>query len=281
MVEQFHDHSSIICIFSTIHYIVLKLAHLWNVLVYLAIMNQLVHIDEFKEILGSYQPSRESRELFASVPIVLLVGPTAAGRNTLINILQETGRYKMIVSDNTRKPRTINGQTEENGKVYWFKSEEELLEGLRQGKYIEAAIIHNQQVGGANIAEIQAVLDSGKIGLKEIEIQGAITYRRYNPEALCIFLLPPNFEIWMQRIQGRGSMDEAEIHRRLQSAEHEITEALRQDYYQFVINNEIHLAAQAVDELANGRPADAEKQRRGREQAEQLLEKTKQYLRDK
>lgn len=238
----------------------------------------LKYLDKFQEVLKDYRPSAASQELFKKVPVVLLVGPTAAGRNTLINILQETGRYRMIVSDTTRAPRVVNGTEEENGKVYWFKSEENVLGGLEQGEYIEAAIIHNQQVTGANIAEIQAAYDSGKIALKEIEIQGAATYRTYKPDILCVFLLPPDFETWMQRIRDRGGISDDDMHRRLQSAVQEITEALHQDYYQFVVNTEIHAAAQAVGELADGRAADPEKQAHGRKQAALLLEKTKQYL---
>ncbi|MEO6761396.1 MAG: hypothetical protein ABI220_03395 [Candidatus Saccharimonadales bacterium] len=236
------------------------------------------YLDEFKSVLKDYRPSEASQKLFKSVPIVLLVGPTAAGRNTLINILQDTGRYRMIVSDSTRPPRNMGGVIEENGKVYWFKTEEAVLEGLRQGQYIEAAVIHNQQVSGANISEIQATLDSHKIALKEIEIQGAATYRGYNSNILCIFLLPPSFDIWMERIKSRGGMGDAEIYRRLQSSEKEIMEGLQADYYQFVVNTEIHLAAKVVDELANGRPAYPEKQAQGRQRAGLLLKEIRQYL---
>lgn len=75
----------------------------------------------------------------------------------------------------------------------------------------------------------------------------------------------------MQRIRGRGDVDEAELRRRLMSAQDEIMDSLEKSYYQFVVNYEIHEAAQAVDEIANGRQLDPEKQRIGRNHAEQLL----------
>ena len=82
----------------------------------------------------------------------------------------------------------------------------------------------------------------------------------------------------MERIRGRGDTDEGELGRRLESAKDEITTALNVDYYQFVINHEIHEAATAVDELANGRPIDYEKQQIGRDHAEQLLVEVEIFL---
>lgn len=242
--------------------------------------NKLDKLDEFKTLLENYRPSGDSLTLLQDIPFVLLVGPTAAGRNTLINLLVDTGRYHYNVSDTTRKPRTNNGILEQNGVEYWFKDEETFLQGLRDGAYLEAAVIHNQQVSGMSIAELKRAHDSGKIAINEIEVDGAAHVHTYKPNALFIFLLPPTFEIWMQRLRGRGEMDEEEVRRRMASAVEEINIALDEDYYQFVINNEIHEAAVAVDELANGRTPDDEKQQLGRDHAEQLIIDIRLYLGD-
>lgn len=231
----------------------------------------LKHLDEFLLVLENYAPSKQSQETLGLIPLVLLVGPTAAGRNTLINLLAQTGRYHSIVSDTTRAKRSNNGIMEHEGVEYWFKSEAEVLEGLRNGAYIEAAIIHQQQVSGQNISRIEAAKQADKIAINEVQIDGAANIYRFKPDTLCIFLLPPSFDTWMQRIRGRGDVDDAELRRRLISAQDEIKESLEKSYYQFVVNYEIHEAAQAVDEIANGRKLDAEKQQNGRNHAEQLL----------
>lgn len=240
--------------------------------------NKLNHLEAFRAVLDGYRPSDESLALLRDIPFVLLVGPTAAGRNTLINLLVGTGRYHYTVSDTTRQPRANNGVMEQNGVEYWFKSEDEFLQGLQQGAYLEAAVIHNQQVSGISIAELERARESGKIAIDEIEVVGAEVVHGYKADALFVFLLPPTFEVWMQRLRGRGAMEEDEVRRRLASARDEISAALEADYYQFVINNEIHEAAVAVDELANGRPVDDEKQQRGRDHAEQLLVDVQLYL---
>lgn len=240
--------------------------------------NKLNHLEAFRAVLDGYRPSDESLALLRDIPFVLLVGPTAAGRNTLINLLVGTGRYHYTISDTTRQPRANNGVMEQNGVEYWFKSEDEFLQGLQQGAYLEAAVIHNQQVSGISIAELERARESGKIAIDEIEVVGAEVVHGYKADALFVFLLPPTFEVWMQRLRGRGAMEEDEVRRRLASARDEISAALEADYYQFVINNEIHEAAVAVDELANGRPVDDEKQQRGRDHAEQLLVDVQLYL---
>lgn len=242
------------------------------------LQNHLTHLEDFKALLNGYRPSDDSLALLHDIPFVLLVGPTAAGRNTLINLLVDTGRYHYTVSDTTRQPRENNGVLEQNGVEYWFKSEADFLQGLEQGAYLEAAVIHNQQVSGISIAELKRAHQSGKIAIDEIEVVGAEVIHGYKPNALFVFLLPPTFDVWMQRLRGRGAMDEGEVRRRLVSAREEITAAIEMDFYQFVINNEIHEAAVAVDELANGRPVDEEKQQRGRDHAEQLLVDVRLYL---
>lgn len=240
--------------------------------------NKLEYREEFEKVLSGYYPAEKSLAILEDTPLLLLVGPTASGRNTLITILKETNRYHQIVSHTTRRPRENNGVMEQDGVEYWFVAEEDFLRGLQTGEYLEAAIIHGQQVSGISVAELQKAHDSGKIALDEIEIEGAATLQAMKPDAVYIFLLPPTFEIWMERLTNRGAMPQDELRRRLTSAVDEISGALTADYFQFVINNEVHEAAVAVDELANGRPADHEKQLRGRDHAEQLLIDIRLYL---
>jgi len=231
----------------------------------------LKHLDEFERVLSNYTPSKHCLQILNSLPLVLLAGPTAAGRNTLINILVQAGHYHYIVSDTTRPKRTNNGVMEQDGVEYWFKTEEEVLEGLKNGDYIEAAVIHEQQVSGQNIAQLEAAKKADKIAINEVQNDGAANIHRFKPNALIVFLLPPSFEVWMDRLRRRGSTTNAELGRRLKSAQDEISDALTKDYYQFVINHEIHEAARAVDELAHGREVDSGKQQLGRDHAEQLL----------
>lgn len=240
--------------------------------------NKLAKVSEFRELLESYKPGQEALALLAKTRMTLLIGPTAAGRNTLINILVETGRYHYIVSDTTRNPRVNNGIPEQNGREYWFLSEDEFLDRIRAGRYLEAEVIHNQQVSGTGVDELAAAAAANETPISEIEPKGAAKISNYSNNILFIFLLPPDFDTWMSRLKGRGEMRAGELNRRLISAEKEIKEALNSDIFQFVINFEIHEAAEAVDELTNGRELDAGKQALGRRHGEKLIRDIQKYL---
>ena len=116
-------------------------------------MNQLKHSHEFEAILKDYSLPKPVLSLLKGMKLVLLVGPSAAGRNTIIDRLVENGGFIQIVSDTTRAPRFNNGIKEENGVVYWFRKEDEFLSGLKDHEFLEAEIIHGQQVSGISILE--------------------------------------------------------------------------------------------------------------------------------
>lgn len=240
--------------------------------------NILYRVEEFKSLLDEYSPSQASLNSLTESGMVFMVGPTASGRNTLINILVDTGRYNFVVSDTTRKPRTNNGILEQNGVEYYFLTEDEFLSGLKEGGYLEAAIIHEQQVSGISFRELNRSVSLGKISIDEIEVEGAKNVHQIIKNGLFVFLLPPTFDVWMQRLRGRGDLDEAELERRLKSSIQEISIALDSDFYHFVINNEIHEAAEAVDELANGRQPDGRKQELGINHAKQLIQDVTKHL---
>lgn len=177
---------------------------------------------EFEAILQDYQPSAVHADLLASAAVTLLVGPSSAGRNRIIKELLQTGGYHQIISDTTRPPRSNDGVMEQNGREYWFKSEQEMLDELKSGDLLEAAVIHEQQVSGVSIRELKVAHEAGKIAVNDIEVAGARYAKQRLDKAKLIFILPPNFEVWMQRLDARGSMSEEEKRARLATAVREI-----------------------------------------------------------
>ncbi|MEO6513933.1 MAG: hypothetical protein ABIR37_04590 [Candidatus Saccharimonadales bacterium] len=245
-------------------------------------MNQLEHADEFRDILKDYHPSKLAKQTLADVPLMLLVGPSAAGRNTLINELVKTGKYYHIVSDTTREKRTKDGEAiEVDGREYWFHSEEEVLTGLKRGEYIEAALIHNQQVSGCNFRELIAAHDANQIAIKDIDPVGARTLHDLKPDSLIIFSVVPSFDIWMERLHSRGQMAPDELIRRMHSAEEELLTALESDYYRFIINDTVEGTTAEVHRLATTGYYDPFKERLARETTERLLGEVKRYLADR
>jgi guanylate kinase len=199
--------------------------------------NELRNLDEFEAILKNYQMSELANEILGKVQMIVLTAPTSSGRNTIIRELMKTGYYHFVVSDTTRLPRVNDGVMELNGREYWFKDEVEVLEGLKRGEYLEAAIIHNQQVSGINVNEIVISYNNSKIALGDIEVQGVESLLKIKPDLISIFVLPPSFDEWMRRLKSRGHMHNDEFKRRLISALNEFEYALKSDNFIFVIND--------------------------------------------
>jgi guanylate kinase len=241
-------------------------------------MNQLTRIDEFRDVLAQYQLSDEAKQTLQDTQLVLLVGPSSSGRNTIINQLVKSGEYFFVVSDTTRQPRVNNGILEENGREYWFRSEVDVLSDLREGKFLEAAIIHNQQVSGISIRELKRAEEQHKIAIDEIEVVGADNIHRLVPAAQFIFVVPPSFDEWITRMNARGELPAAETKRRMESAVMEIDTALDRDYYTFVVNDTFMQATKRVDSIIRGHIVDAEQQAAAKDVARQLREDTKQFL---
>jgi len=241
-------------------------------------MNQLVHAAEFREALTGYRLSDSAKQVLRDTRLALFVAPSASGRNTIIRELIKTGCYHFIVSDTTRRPRVNNGVMEQNGSEYWFRSEEEVLDEIKNGEFLEAAVIHNQQVSGISIRELQKAHDDNKIAITDIEIIGAANVHRLKPDVTAVFMVPPSFDIWLERIHSRGQMEPDEFMRRMESAERELSTALRADYYRFILNDTVEGTTAEVDKFLTSGNYDPFKERMVRETAGSLYQEVEQYL---
>jgi guanylate kinase len=217
-------------------------------------MVKLARYTEFRETLADYVMSDRARQALEGLKLVLLVAPTSTGRNTVIKELVENDNYYFVISDTTREPQVRDGKKEENGVHYFFRTEEEMLADLEAGEFLEAAIIHEQQVSGLSIRELEKAKSRGKVAITDIEIVGADNVMKAKPDTVAIFLLPPNFEVWQHRMASRGHMSEPELINRLKSAQKEFDAALHHDYYNFVVSDNVEQAAAIIDGIAHGKP---------------------------
>ena len=238
----------------------------------------LQHYDEFKQILNSYEASPEARRDLRGFELVLMLAPSSTGRNTIIRELVKTGDYRFIISDTTRPPRVNDGILEQNGVEYWFRAEDEMLRDLKNGRLLEAELLHGQQVSGISLRELEKAHEDKKIAITDIDIKGMEKIVRLKPDTVAIMVLPPSFEEWQRRIINRGAIDRQEFRRRLQTAYKIFLEGQKQDYFRFIINENLQNAVTAVNELAHGAGKHPEKQKEARELIKKLCKQTKEFL---
>jgi guanylate kinase len=208
---------------------------------------------DFKEVLANYHMSERARAALDGLQLVLLVAATSTGRNTVINELVSSQGYYFIVSDTTRPPQFRDGKMEENGVQYFFRSEEDMLTDLRAGEFFEAELIHEQQVSGISIRELEKAKNLNKIAITDVDIGGINNAINVKSDTKAIFLLPPSFEEWQSRLTGRGRMTEHEIRNRLKTADKIFTDGLNNKNFNFVIAEDVKHSAAVINDIVHGK----------------------------
>jgi len=213
----------------------------------------LKHYSEFKEILSSYQVSSHARDVLNGLKLVLLLAPTSAGKNTIIRHQIATGRYYNLISDTTRPPRVNDGVQEQDGVEYWFRTEEQMLADLRAGGFLEAEIIHGQQVSGISIRELEKAKAANQIAITDVDPEGVRNILQAKPDTLAVMLVPPNYDEWQRRLASRGKMRPDERRRRLETAAKIFADGLKQDSYHFVISENVEQSSSIIDAIVEGK----------------------------
>lgn len=208
--------------------------------------------DDFVAALDGYRPSDEVIATLRTMPLVIMLSVTGGGRNTIINKLTETGRYHYIVSDTTRPPKVRNGVLETDGVDYHFRREEDMLADIKSGQFLEAEVIHGQQVSGISVRELVRAHGSGKVPINEVDIGGTDAIAHIKPDTIFLFIVPPSFSEWMRRLRRRENMSEAELLNRLETAVRILRTVLTSNRFVFVVNDDLDEVVSTVDEYVRG-----------------------------
>lgn len=236
--------------------------------------------EAFEHILNDYKVSDHAKQVLAATPFVALSGLAGGGRNTVIRQLVENYDYGFIVSDTTRPPKLRDGKMEEEGVNYYFsRDEQEMLDELSNGEFVEAEVIHNQQVSGTSIREVERIVSLGKIPVSDYEFGGANAIANTKVDAAIIGLLPPSYDEWMRRLSSRETMDDEEFRNRLVTAEKVLENMLSKPYFKFVINRTVEQCAEAIDHIVKN-PKDSHDSDEARKVASEIREKVREILKE-
>lgn len=189
-----------------------------------------------------YLPEKFGVKSLPMSRLYVLVGPSGVGKGTVVKALRKAHpQVNVAVSATTRSPRP----GERDGIDYHFLSEAQFDDLVASDGFVEWAIVHGQKRYGTLRSEIAKYIARGEDVILEIDLAGARQVRRSNPDACFIFLQAPSQKILQERLRGRGTEGEAEVTRRLQTAEIEMAAA--GEFEHIVVNNH---PDQAASELA-------------------------------
>lgn len=235
--------------------------------------------DSLARKLTDYQPTEVTKELVKNTPVLVLVGPTGAGKDSLKDKLLATGKFHHIISHTTRKPRINHGVIEQDGREYHFIDKKTAEKMIDEKALIEAKV-YSGNLYGTSVAEIQAAHDEAKIAMTDIEVQGVAEYKASDPSVMAVFLLPPNFDEWQERLMKRYGdvMDVEDARLRMQTALDELDQLLNTDYYVAVINDDIDTALAQILTVVNSANHTTPDEPTARTIAKQLAKDIKSHL---
>ena len=169
--------------------------------------------------------------------LFIISAPSGSGKSTLVNeVRKQLTGIEFSVSWTTRLPRG----SEQQGREYNFTSREEFERMVAAGEFLEYAEVFSKDLYGTPRSSLDQARREGNDLLLDIDVQGAAQVRASMPEAVSIFVLPPNPKVLRTRLRNRsraeGVVNESEVFRRLGEASREI-ENYRE--YGYILVNDI------------------------------------------
>lgn len=218
--------------------------------------------EQLRAKVATYRPEPGHFAHLQGIPLLFIVGISGAGKNALSTKLKtdHPGEYHQMITNVTRAPRKNNGVLEQDGIDYHFISMATASRMLDNQQYIEANVYSNN-IYGTSVAELEVAQQKNRIVIGDIDVNGVANFVRLGLHALPVFVLPPSYEVWQQRLLTRypgGQIDQADWLARIKTARSEIERALETDYFYFVINDDLNQAAEAINAIAH----DAQVERR-------------------
>ncbi len=165
--------------------------------------------------------------------LLVVSGPSGAGKGTICKaFMAKNPDVNMSVSATTRAPRS----GEIDGVNYFFLTRSQFEHRIATEQFYEYAENYGNYYGTPK-AFVEDKLARGEDVILEIDIQGALQVKRQCPDAIYIFILPPDMVELKNRIIKRGSETDDSLRRRLASAYREIDFVDRYDYY--IVNRDV------------------------------------------
>jgi len=172
--------------------------------------------------------------------LIVISGPSGAGKDTVMQRMQERGMPFHFVVTATTRPKRAN---EVHGRDYWFVSKEEFARMIDDDELIEHAIVYGDYKGIPK-QQVREALASGMDVIMRLDVQGAETVRKMTPEALMIFITTQNEAELVHRLETRKTETADSLAIRIATARKELK---RVEAFDYVIVNRDYLLDETVD----------------------------------
>ena len=176
--------------------------------------------------------------------LVILSGPSGVGKGTVRKRLMEIKGLNLFYSISLTTRSIRPGEVD--GRDYYFVDRPTFEQNIESGNLLEYAEFVGNYYGTPK-DKVEAMLESGKNVLLEIEVNGTMTVLSKVPDAVSIYLIPPSFEALESRIRGRSTEPEEIIQARLAKARKEMI--FQDQYKHVVVNDDVETAALTIAKI--------------------------------
>jgi len=167
--------------------------------------------------------------------LLIISGPSGVGKTTITRAVEAATRDSVFSVSCTTRPKTA---ADREGVDYHFIDDAAFDQMVKAGDFLEHAGVFGRRYGTPR-AWVTEQLALGKLVILEIDVQGAIAVKKQIPEAVGIFVLPPDEETLLGRLRARAREDETVIQRRFAKAREEISTAQSCGVYDVFLVNRV------------------------------------------
>ena len=177
--------------------------------------------------------------------LIIFSAPSGAGKTTIVrHLLTKFPELEFSISATTRQSRG----DEQHGKDYYFISKEEFLQRIAKKQFVEFEEVYRGTFYGTLRTEIDRIWKTGKTVIFDIDVEGGLHLKRkFDRQALGIFVQPPSLDALKERLKGRGTDSEEKLIERFIKAEKELNYASQFDI--ILKNYDLETACKEAEDL--------------------------------
>ena len=176
--------------------------------------------------------------------VIIFSAPSGSGKSTIVNhILSLYPELEFSISATSRAPRG----NEQNGREYWFYSEEEFRKMIAEGKFVEYEEVYSGSFYGTLKSELDRIWGKGHVIIFDVDVKGGVNLKKYfREQALSVFIQAPSVSCLRERLLHRGTDSMEAIDKRVAKAAEEI-EFARGKFDFILVNEELGKAFDEAD----------------------------------
>jgi guanylate kinase len=193
--------------------------------------------------MNSGQNKEGLRNLPETNPLVIVIsGPSGVGKDAILSRMKELKfPFEYITTVTTRAQRA----NEKHKVDYHFISIDEFHQLQNSGGLLEWANVYGNYYGVPK-KPVKEALSKGKDIIIKVDVQGAENIKKILPEAIFIFITPPQVNDLFDRLTNRQTENDQDLRIRLKTAEGELQKIYSFDY---MVVNHLNGIDNAVEQI--------------------------------